>query len=64
MLDWKTLVAEAVRIRKEERLSQRDLAALAGVTQPTVVKFEKGDTGLRVQSAIAILAALGLAKRD
>lgn len=63
MLDWQDLVAEAVRIRKQEKLSQRDLAALAGITQPTVVKFEKGDTGIRVRSALAILAALGLARR-
>lgn len=62
MLNWQDLVAEARRVRKAEKLSQRDLAALAGVTQPTVVKFEKGDTGLRVNSALAILAALGLAE--
>lgn len=62
MLNWQDLVAEAKRVRKAEKLSQRDLAALAGVTQPTVVKFEKGDTGLRVNSALAILAALGLAE--
>lgn len=61
-LNWQELVAEARRVRKAEKLSQRDLAALAGVTQPTVVKFEKGDTGLRVNSALAILAALGLAE--
>lgn len=62
MLNWQDLVAEAKRVRKAEKLSQRDLAALAGVTQPTVVKFEKGNTGLRVNSALAILAALGLAE--
>ncbi len=64
MLNWERLVREAVTIRKQERLSQRDLAALAGVTQPTVVKFEKGSTSIRVDSALAILRALSLVERQ
>ncbi len=62
-LNWENLVVEAVRIRKQEKLTQRQLAALAGVTQPTVVKFEKGSTTMRIESALSILAALGLAER-
>ncbi len=64
MLNWQRLVREAVTVRKQERLSQRDIAALAGVTQPTVVKFEKGSTSIRVDSALAILRALSLAERQ
>ncbi len=64
MLNWEQLVREAVTVRKRERLSQRDLAALAGVTQPTVVKFEKASTSIRVDSALAILCALSLADRQ
>ncbi len=64
MLNWERMVREAVTIRKQERLSQRDIAALAGVTQPTVVKFEKGSTSIRVDSALAILRALSLAERQ
>lgn len=62
-LNWEKLVVEAVRIRKQEKLTQRQLAALAGVTQPTIVKFEKGATTMRIESALSILAALGLAER-
>lgn len=62
-LNWENLVFEAVRIRKQEKLTQRQLAALAGVTQPTIVKFEKGSTTMRIESALSILAALGLAER-
>ena len=47
MLDWENLVKEAVSLRKEEGLTQRDLAAIAGVTPPTVVKFEQGRTSIR-----------------
>ncbi len=63
MLNWRRLVIEAREIRRREKLSQRDLAALAGVSQPTVVKFEKGLTSIHVTSALAILVALGLADR-
>ena len=62
MLNWRVLVERALEVRREEGLSQRELAALAGVTQPTVVKFEKGSTSIRVDSALAILHALGLAE--
>jgi transcriptional regulator with XRE-family HTH domain len=60
MLNWQQLVHEAIRVRKQESLTQRDLAALAGVSQPTIWKFEKGTTSIRLKSALAILGALGL----
>ncbi len=59
-IDWRAVVDEAIRRRKAERLSQRDLAALAGVSVPTVNSFEKGDTSLRFDRVVAILDALGL----
>ena len=62
VLNWRSLVARALEVRREEGLTQRELAALAGVTQPTVVKFEKGSTSIRVDSVLAILHALGLAE--
>lgn len=62
-LDWQALVEEAVHVRKRERLTQHDLAALAGVSQPTIWKFEKGDTHIRLDSALGILDALGLLAR-
>ncbi len=63
MLDWDELVDQAIAIRKEEKISQRELAALAGVTAPTVIKFEQKRTTIRVESALAILTVLGLAGR-
>lgn len=59
-VNWPALVAEAIRRRKAEHLSQRDLAALAGVSLPTVVKFEKGSGEIIVAKALAILRVLGL----
>lgn len=63
MLNWDELVNQAIAIRKEEGLSQRQVADLAGVTAPTIVKFEQRKTSIRVESALAILTALGLAER-
>lgn len=61
MLNWNELVNDAITVRKEERLSQRELAAIAGVTPPTVIKFERGSISIKVDSALAILGVLGLA---
>ena len=37
-IDWHATVDEAIRRRKEEGLSQRSLAALAGVSLPMLVR--------------------------
>jgi transcriptional regulator with XRE-family HTH domain len=62
-LDWRALVEEAIRRRKAEGLSQRGLAALAGVSVPTVNGFEQGDIRLRFERVVAILEALNLIVR-
>lgn len=59
-IDWRATVDEAIRRRKEEGLSQRSLAALAGVSLPTVNAFEQGHINLRFERVIAILEALEL----
>mgnify|MGYP001807474566 CR=1 FL=1 len=60
LLNWPSLVGEAIRRRKAEGLTQRALAALAGVSVPTVNAFEKGSTKLRLDGVVAILSVLGL----
>jgi DNA-binding XRE family transcriptional regulator len=60
-LDWQGFVKEAVKRRKEGRITQKQLALLAGVSKPTVVNFEKGDLGISLSNAIKILKASGLA---
>ena len=59
-IDWRALVDEAIRRRKNEGLTQRSLAALAGVSTPTVNAFEQGEINLRFERVVAILDALGL----
>lgn len=59
-IDWRALVTEAIRRRKNEGLTQRSLAALAGVSVPTVNAFEQGEINLRFERIVAILDTLGL----
>jgi len=59
-LDWRELVDEATRRRKAEGLTQKSLAALAGVSVPTVISFERGDITLRLEKVFDILNALGM----
>jgi transcriptional regulator with XRE-family HTH domain len=59
-IDWRLVVDEAVRRRKAEGHTQRSLAALAGVSVPTINAFEQGEITLRFERIVAILDALGL----
>ena len=63
-LNWDALVKEAIRVRKEQRLNQKQLAALAGVSSPTVVRFERQDKNITLKSAFAILETLGLIEKN
>lgn len=60
-LDWQSLVEEALRRRKEQKLSQKKLAVLARVSGPTVNAFEHQRTSITLESALKILKCLGMA---
>ena len=60
-LDWQDFVEEAVTRRKEQNLSQKKLAVLAGVSRPTVNDFEQQRTTITLESALKILRCLGMA---
>lgn len=59
-LNWQSFVKEAVRRRKDQKLTQEQLAVLAGVSKPTLNSFEQGKTTLRLDSALKILHMVGL----
>ncbi|WP_051341310.1 hypothetical protein [Azospirillum halopraeferens] len=59
-LDWPALVDEALRRRRAERLTQKEHAALAGVSVPTVIAFDRKETTLSLAKAFAILDIVGL----
>ena len=60
-LNWQGFVEEAVRRRKEQKLTQEQLSVLAGVSKPTLNSFEQGKTTIKLDSAMKILKVLGLA---
>src|SRR5580698_7052339 len=59
-LNWSALVAEAIRRRKKEKLTQREHAALASVSIPTIVGFDRGEKTLSLAKAFDILRVVGL----
>jgi len=59
-LNWRALVDEALRRRKAERLTQREHAALASVSIPTIVAFDRGERTLSLAKAFDILRVVGL----
>lgn len=59
-LNWQRLVEEALARRKMEGLTQREHAALAGVSIPTIAGFDRGETTLTLAKAFDILRVVGL----
>lgn len=62
-LNWQNFVEEAVKRRKEQRITQEQFALLVGLSKPTVNAFEQGKTNIKLDSALKILNALGLVER-
>lgn len=63
-LNWKGLVTEAKKRRKQEKLKQKEHALLAGVSVPTMYDFDQGSTTLTLQKIIDILNVVGLVSND
>lgn len=59
-LNWQELVAEAIRRRKKEKLTQKEHAALASVSIPTIVSFDRSEPSLTLEKAFDILRVVGL----
>lgn len=59
-LNWQALVEEALRRRKAEKLTQREHAALASVSIPTIVAFDRGERTVSLAKAFDILRVVGL----
>lgn len=54
------LIAAMVRARKEQGLTQRELAARSGVKQPQIARMERGDVSPQVNTMLKVLAAMGM----
>lgn len=58
--DWENLVFEAKQKRKKLNITQKKLAAITGVSEPTIVDFEKAKTSVSLEKVIRILKALDM----
>lgn len=63
-LDWHKLVDEALHRRKAEKMTQKEHAALASVSIPTIVAFDRGERTLTLAKAFDILRVVGLVKEQ
>ena len=59
-LDWQSIVQEAINRRKNQHLTQEQLAVLIGISKPTLNHFEQGKLSISLEKAIRILKFLGL----
>jgi transcriptional regulator with XRE-family HTH domain len=59
-INWRALVTEALRRRKAEKMTQKEHAALASVSIPTIVAFDRGERTLSLAKAFDILRVVGL----
>lgn len=48
------------KLRKDRGISQRALARLLGVSQQTYSRYERGQRGLSVQAAVALVRFYGV----
>jgi transcriptional regulator with XRE-family HTH domain len=62
-VNWSLLVEEAKQRRKAQRLTQARLARLAGVSTPTVSRFESQETDIQLPTVLSILGVLGMIDR-
>ena len=59
-LSWTVLVEEAVRRRRKMNLTQKQLAALAKVSAPTISRFEQAEKDIQLSTVLSILDVLGM----
>lgn len=62
-VNWPLLVEEGVRRRRKLKITQKQLAALAKVSLPTISRFEQNEKDLQLSTVLAILNVLGMTDR-
>lgn len=63
ILNWSLLYNEAIQRRKKLKITQKYLALMAGVSTPTVIRFESGNQDIQISSVMKILFWLGLVEK-
>lgn len=53
------IIAELVKARQEQGISQRRLEEMSGVKQPQIARLERGDANPQLDTILKVLAPLG-----
>ena len=53
------IIAELVKARREQGISQKELEKISGVKQPVIARMEKGHTIPQLETVLKVLAPLG-----
>ena len=61
---WDKIVEEAIKRRKEQKMTQKELATFVGISTPTLQKFEDKKTNITLDACLKILQALDLANYE
>lgn len=59
-INWPGLVEEAKLRRKAQKLTQAQLAKLAGVSTPTISRFESGQIDIQLPTVLSVFEVLGM----
>jgi len=59
-INWEEVVKEAIKRRKEQKISQEQFSVLIGISKPTINRFERGDYNISFKNIAKILKALNL----
>ena len=53
------LIGELIKARNERGITQKELEALSGVSQPVIARLERGTTSPNISTVMKLLAPLG-----
>ncbi len=53
------IIGELIKARQEQGISQKQLEAISGVSQPVIARMEKGHTNPQLDTILKLLAPLG-----
>jgi transcriptional regulator with XRE-family HTH domain len=62
--NWQEIVTQAKSIRKQQGLTQKEHAAMAGVSVPTMISFDRAEKTLSIEKVLDILNVVGMVAKS
>ena len=57
---WQKIIAEIKQVRKDQKISQKRLAAITGISTQTISRFEQAEEDIQLSTVLKILDAFGM----